>query len=123
MINRSEGDENLLSLKGIINDYSTELSQVQGYLSLSHLGRGPGTDMLISYGGTLFKSLSGFKENYREGKSENFDKCSPILKLLEGKKNISSLTYQHYSFECLNMYLNNLLPHYHSHHHPQRNPV
>lgn len=47
MINRSEGDENLLSLKGIIHDYSTELSQVQGYLSLSHLGRGPGTDMLI----------------------------------------------------------------------------
>ena len=43
--------------KETINDYSTELSQVWGYSSLNHLGRGPGTDMLISYGGSLFKSL------------------------------------------------------------------
>lgn len=46
MINRVEVDENLLLPIGIINNYSTEPSEVWGYLSLSHIFLGEAQEQI-----------------------------------------------------------------------------
>lgn len=62
MINRIEVDENFLpppapppKKKKTTKDYSTEPSQVRGYSSLNHLGKSPGTDMLLVIEGLCLK--------------------------------------------------------------------